>query len=293
MLSYSPIFAKMWLKPVLDWRTIGIQYPPQSHRFSNQVACLASAAHASRLWYCPAKAIYLTMMYFTVILQWFYGTSWWFYGTWWWFYSCFMVLYDDFTVNLWWFDGLDQQKIKEHAGLYGDILMPSDPESGFCHIFGCFQMTVVWSSLMGIAIDTVSYQQYDLDVCGNGEFTPNLRQFWWGKWWLINCNYVFYGIPYVQTNANYQTSEYPAVKSVNSERCLRGGLFNGLQQTDKSDIHRFPQKRRLWGKSHGSKSFHCQVQHTWRRLGPRGTWFYVAIWSRMGPPSYKLVYKPN
>jgi hypothetical protein len=116
------------------------------------VACLASAAHASRLWYCPAKAIYLTMMYFTVILQWFYGTSWWFYGTWWWFYSCFMVLYDDFTVNLWWFDGLDQQKIKEHAGLYGDILMPSDPESGFCHIFGCFQMTVVWSSLMGIAI---------------------------------------------------------------------------------------------------------------------------------------------
>lgn len=152
MLSYSPIFAKMWLKPVLDWRTIGIQYPPQSHRFSNQVACLASAAHASRLWYCPAKAIYLTMMYFTVILQWFYGTSWWFYGTWWWFYSCFMVLYDDFTVNLWWFDGLDQQKIKEHAGLYGDILMPSDPESGFCHIFGCFQMTVVWSSLMGIAI---------------------------------------------------------------------------------------------------------------------------------------------
>ena len=151
-LSYSPIFAKMcpyWLKPVLDWRTIGIQYPPQSHRFSNQVACLASAAHASRLWYCPAKAIYATRFYSGSMVL--YGILWYsivilqlFHGTLWWFYSEFMMIW-----YIWW---AWPTKNKRTCWIVWGYTDAQGSWIGiFPYIFGC-QMTVVWSSLMGIVI---------------------------------------------------------------------------------------------------------------------------------------------
>ena len=76
--------ARPWLKNYRD------PIPTQSHRFSNQVACLASAAHASRLWYCPARQS--TWQWCT--LRWFYSGSMVLYGD-------FMVLDGDFTVVSW------------------------------------------------------------------------------------------------------------------------------------------------------------------------------------------------